>query len=242
MKINEDCIGCGFCEPYCPMNAIKKLRNEKKYFINLDECVECGICKEFANCPKDAIENTDLDHIRSIRKEFSDPKAPHVSSTGTYGRGTAEMKTNEVTGLIKKGYTALSLEIGRPGMGAKFSDIEKITKKLAKKRVTFAPESPLTYLIKNQETGEIKKDYLNEKVLSAIVEFVIKTDILAEVLKAIKEVSSEIDTVFSLCIAEKEQGNKDLSILKIAEKQGFKVSINGKTNMGLGRPLYKEAQ
>ena len=70
----------------------------------------------------------------------------------------------------------------------------------------------------------------------------IKTYRLAEILKAIKEVSSEIDTVFSLCIAEKEQGNIDFPILKIAEKQGFKVSINGKTNMGLGRPLYKEAQ
>lgn len=240
MIIDNNCIGCARCLPYCPMNAIHKLKNVNKYYIDLNECVECSNCREFANCPENAIKDSDLDHIRSIRKEFSDPKAPHVSSTGTYGRGTAEMKTNEVTGLIREGYTALSLEIGRPGIGAKFSDIDKITKKLASKKVTFAPESPLTYLIGNQETGEIKKEYLNEKVLSAIVEFVIKTDKLENILIAIKEVSQDIDTVFSLCIAEKEKGNKKFPILKIVEEQGFKASINGKTNMGLGRPLYAE--
>ena len=71
MKINDNCIGCGSCVMYCPMSAIKKMSKKKKYFIDLEDCVECSLCEEFSRCPQDAIENTKLDRIRRIRKEVS---------------------------------------------------------------------------------------------------------------------------------------------------------------------------
>lgn len=57
MKITEDCISCGNCEPECPVNAISE--GDDIYIINAKTCVECkGHFDEpqcVAVCPSDAI-------------------------------------------------------------------------------------------------------------------------------------------------------------------------------------------
>ncbi|NPV84982.1 MAG: YfhL family 4Fe-4S dicluster ferredoxin [Anaerolineae bacterium] len=39
MKIGEDCISCGACEPECPVQAISA--GDSIYIIDPNVCVEC---------------------------------------------------------------------------------------------------------------------------------------------------------------------------------------------------------
>ena len=58
---------------------------------------------------------------------------------------------------------------------------------------------------------------------------------VVDIYNTLTEVADEIDTVFTLNIISK---CKDGGILikPILEQAGIKVRINGKTNVGLGRP------
>lgn len=49
---NEDCIGCGICESFCPEVSIKVV--ERFAIVDYDFCKGCGICAN--ECPKKAIE------------------------------------------------------------------------------------------------------------------------------------------------------------------------------------------
>ena len=51
-------------------------------------------------CPTAAFEPDELAWPRVVRRAFSDPRVPH-ESTGVDGRGTEEVKTNDVTGRVK---------------------------------------------------------------------------------------------------------------------------------------------
>ena len=51
-RINkEKCVGCGKCEPVCPVEAISK--KGEKYEIDEEKCVSCGLCA--GECPVEAI-------------------------------------------------------------------------------------------------------------------------------------------------------------------------------------------
>ena len=56
LKITDECISCGACEPECPVEAISE--GDDIYVINPDICVECEgyhdtpACQEV--CPVDA--------------------------------------------------------------------------------------------------------------------------------------------------------------------------------------------
>ena len=39
LKIGEDCISCGSCEPECPVSAISE--GDDIYVIDPEACVEC---------------------------------------------------------------------------------------------------------------------------------------------------------------------------------------------------------
>ncbi|MBW9221258.1 4Fe-4S binding protein [Methanothermococcus sp. SCGC AD-155-M21] len=56
MRILNKCIGCGFCVPFCPFEAINSYG---KAIIDKNLCSECGICIKY--CPIDAISyNSDI--------------------------------------------------------------------------------------------------------------------------------------------------------------------------------------
>lgn len=145
------------------------------------------------------------------------------------------MKTNDVTGRFREGEVGFAIEMGRPGVSTSFRDVEKATTALAEK-VHFEPDNPITSLI-DVETGIFKDEkVLDEKALSAIIECKTSEEEALEVLNRLKEVSGDIDTVFSLCVINR---CKDYAIpfKKVMERNGFEPRINGKTNVGLGRPL-----
>lgn len=81
------------------------------------------------------------------------------------GRGTEEMKTNDVTGRYQPGWVAMNVEVGRPGTGTRLTEVQKVVRALAAKGVEFEPANPLTSLLANPRTGDMRPEVLNEKVL-----------------------------------------------------------------------------
>ena len=90
---------------------------------------------------------------------------------GQGGRGTEEMKTNEVTGRYRRGEYGMALEFGRPGVGTRLSEIEKVLKVLLTMNVELEKNNPVFLLLEDEKTGTMKADARQEKVLSAILEF-----------------------------------------------------------------------
>ncbi len=238
MKIARDtCIECQLCIPYCPMNAIHGGRDG--VIIDEEECVECNICRHAEVCPTDALVSGELKWPRSVRRSFSDPLVTH-EETGVPGRGTEEMKTNEVTGRFQHGWVGLGVELGRPGIGTTFRDVERVAQAVAQHDIHFEKHNPVYSLMKDGARGELREDILQEKVLSAIVEFTARLDDVPAILESIKEVANHVDTVFSLDMACRVSPDGSVPALARADEAGFSVSINGKVNVGLGRPLATE--
>jgi len=269
MKIDQNkCVGCGNCVPVCSMGVISVVGGKSR--VNEEECVECNTCyrtlrnegynptlvrllrwtlKQFHLaydpppdvCPTGALTPPRLEWPRSLRAEFSDPTIKH-STTGTGGRGTSEIKSNDVTGRLQAGDIGLVAELGRPGLGARFRDLEKVAKALAAAGVRFEANNPVTYLMTDKSTGTLRQDVLNEKVMSAIIEC--RTDLahLPEVLAALRRAAGEIETVISAGIAARCNADGSVPFADLVRESGFTLSPNAKTNLGLGRPLYEERQ
>ncbi|MGI6365509.1 MAG: 4Fe-4S dicluster-binding protein [Bacillota bacterium] len=238
MIIKDTCIKCRKCIPYCPVQAIY-VAEDKSVTIDLDKCVECEICRNAKVCPTDSLQMQELDEYRTIRNQFSNPLISHPD-TGVPGRGTEEMKTNEVTGRFKRGQAGIAIEMGRPGTSTTFADVEKVAMALAPLGIHFEPYNPVTSLMTDKSTGKLRDDVLNERVLSAIIEFDLPQDKVVPALEVIRDVSTEISTVFSLDLACRLEPDGRNPAVELANKAGFRCSLNGKTNVGLGRPLAKE--
>jgi NAD-dependent dihydropyrimidine dehydrogenase PreA subunit len=232
VKIKEDrCIGCGRCVMICPMGAISLV--DGKAVINKDLCVECSTCLRSAECPVNAIKFHRLKWPRLVRNPFSDVIASH-KLTGIPGRGTEEMKTNDVTGRFRLGEYGFSIEVGRPGVGTLLETVELFTTKLSRLGVDYEEASPLTALFADDQ-GHIKEDIKKERVLSAIIEFKVPTEKAVEVLQIIREVEKEIDTVFSVGVVSRVMEDGTIPVMDLLTEQGFVVRSNAKVNMGLGR-------
>ena len=262
MKVDENkCVGCGNCVLVCTMGAIYIENGHSK--VNEDECVECGSCKRFLEvegrnptlvrglrkvlkkvslqydapvgvCVAGALYQPTLEWPRSVRRDFSDPAAVHAS-TGIPGRGTEEIKTNDVSGWLQEGEALLLIEVGRPGLGARLRDLEKITTALATLGVDFKPENPITLLMPDAKTGQLNPEILNEKVLSAIIEIKIDLDKVPVYLEKIKETVKDFPTVCSLVVAGRCNKHGDIPYIDAVGTAGLALSTGGKTNLGLGR-------
>jgi len=244
MRIDpQKCVGCKQCVSYCPTGSIKLLPDEKnpkkkKAKIDEDECVECGVCLRAKVCEPQAIYLPELSWPRVVRRAFSDPMVEH-KETGVPGRGTEEMKTNEVTGRFKRGSWGMAVEVGRPGVGARLKDLELIAMALAREGVAFEPRNPVTFLFEDVKTGKLKPELREEKVLSAIIEFEVKPHQLREILKKLREVSEKVESIFSVDLITFPEEEEKGPALEIARQLGYPIYPNGKVNLGLGRALNK---
>lgn len=244
------------------MGAIRV--REELVSIAQDECVECGVCFRAGVCAPEALVRQELSWPRTLRAEFSDPTVPYLSPvfsrrpplvTGTEmdrgaasagadedltalgGRGTAEMKTNDVTGRYRRGRAGIAVEMGRPGVGTRFRDVQKVACALAPLGVGFEERNPLTDLMTDKSSGTFRDDILNEKVLSCILEFDLPLEMVTAVLEKLKQVAKEIDTVFAVDLISVVEKDGSIPTVDAAHRADVEVSINGKTNVGLGRPL-----
>ncbi len=236
MLVDESlCVGCGLCVDYCPVGAISM--PGPVIVIEQDTCVECDVCWRSGVCPTDAFVFPELSWPRIVRRKFSDPLIPH-DLTGVPGRGTEEMKTNDVTGRYGPGQVGIAVEMGRPGTSTSFASVQKVTRLLAGLGVTFEPENPVTGFMRDVTTGDLDPDILAERALSAIIECIVPVDKAPAVLAALQEIAPTLDTVFSLDIVSLAGDSPETSLAaSVAKAAGLRPSINGKTNAGLGRPL-----
>jgi ferredoxin len=270
MKINPNkCVACGNCTYVCPMGAIYIDPEIKRATINTKECVECytcfhGLSQEHLNptmvrtmrkifqmmrlrfdpepdvCPTAAFEPDELVWPRVIRRAFSDPRVPH-ESTGIEGRGTEEVKTNDVSGRVKVGEVGFTIEFGRPGVGVWMSEIQTMCTALAEHGVSFEKKNPITSLMSDVSKGQLREDVLGEKVLSAIVE--IKTTIARteEIIRLVHDVEKQLDTVVALGVGTRcDADGEDRVVAPIIERLGYELE-RAKTNIGIGRVTNPDA-
>jgi Pyruvate/2-oxoacid:ferredoxin oxidoreductase delta subunit len=243
----EKCTGCKKCVVFCPVDAIIHVKRDRERgirahaIIDKEKCVECGVCYRAGVCTTNGITREELSYPQVLRQLFSDPWFSHPG-TDIPGRGTEEMKTNEVTGRYQDGYIGLGLEFGRPGLGCRLKETEVALKKLLPLGFMLEPKNPLTQLLADPQTGELKPEVREEKVLSAIVEGLIPLEKAGPIFEAIKELAEEIDTVFSLDVIGKVAPDGSIPVRDAMSASGFTPSINGKTNVGLGRPLFENSR
>jgi ferredoxin len=264
MHINPNkCVACGNCTYVCPMGAIYIDPGSRRATINQQECVECyacfnGLSQEHLNptivrtmrkvfqamrlrfdpepdvCPTAAFEPDELTWPRVVRRAFSDPRVPHAS-TGVEGRGTEEVKTNDVTGRVKAGEAGFTIEFGRPGVGVWMREIQEMCWVLARAGVEFEKRNPITSLMSDLATGTLREDIMNEKLMSAIIEIKVPVARIEEVVRMVWDVEQRIDTVVALGVGARcnELGEDD-DVAPVLERLGYDIA-RAKTNIGLGR-------
>lgn len=228
----EKCIGCESCINWCPMGAIRM--GDETAVIDPQECVECNVCRRVEICPVDAFVQKPLEWPRSVRAIYSDPLNVH-KETGLAGRGTEEIKTNDVTGRFRRGQAGVAIEVGRPGIGAKLKELEKLSIALALYGVEFEPKNPLTNLI-HPQTGQLPPEIREEKVLSAIIEITVEEAKLLDVLALIRETAKDLDTVISMDVACRAAQDGTWPCATILQEAGIFYRPNAKMNVGLGKP------
>jgi hypothetical protein len=245
------------------MGAIAIDPSVNRAVIDYDECVECSTCyrgmsQEHLNptliravrrvakafrfrfepepdvCPTAAFVLEELSWPRIVRRVFSDPVVEHTS-TGIHGRGTEEVKTNDVARRIGLGEVGYVIEMGRPGVGVRFGHIQTMTSALADIGVVFEAKNPITHLMTDKAKGTLREDLLGEKVLSAIVETRTTIDEVQAVLDMVFDVSRRIDTVVAVGLSTRCDGEgEDTELAPLLASLGYS-SERAKTNMGLGR-------
>jgi hypothetical protein len=235
----------------------------KRATIEHDECVECyacynGMSQERLNpwvvrtlrrllalarvrfdpepdvCPTAAFEPEEPAWPRSVRRAFSDPRVPH-ESTGVEGRGTEEVKTNDVTGRVQVGEVGFTIELGRPGVGVRFSEIQQACRELAAAGVAFEKRNPVTSLMTDTATGTLREEILGEKVLSAIVEIKVGVERTEEIIRLVWDLEKRLDTVVALGVGARcDERGEENAVAPILERLGYRLE-RAKTNAGLGR-------
>jgi hypothetical protein len=127
--------------------------------------------------------------------------------------------------------------VGRPGVAAYFRDLQKVTMKVVSLGGDFASYNPVVALM-DKSTGALKEEVLNEKVLSAIAEFIVPREKALDVLeKLLTFINAELESVATISVISRNDETGGHSFLRALEAHGklygYAVYPNGKVNIGI---------
>jgi len=233
----DKCIGCGQCVPLCPMGAIRMV--DGKSLVNAAECAECGVCRRSGVCPADAICDGDLEWPRVLRSVFSNPLAEH-KGTGVRGRGSEGLKTNDSQDRYRRGQMGVFVELGRPVLGARFRDVERVVKYFKLREYAVCEHNPVADLVADPSTGALKPEILDEKVISCLVEFILPETAARELVEMVEVLRGEVESVFNVSVALRARDDGTSPIEALFGPEVFRLP-NGKVNLGLAQRIVGNA-
>jgi ferredoxin len=232
-SIDQDlCIACGSCVPLCPMGAIT-LRETSQ--IDPHECAECCVCYRSRVCPVDAIVPGKLKWPRTLRETFSNPLATH-EDTGVAGRGTEGIKSNDSSGRYGSGDLGVFVELGRPVLGARFRDVERVVKRFTSNGFPVNDDNPVAGLVLDRASGALKPEILEEKAISVLLEFIVPRNEVGKLTRIIDELDNEVETVFNVCVAVRADSQGRSPLNQLFGDSLFTLP-NGKVNLGLAKGI-----
>jgi hypothetical protein len=217
------------------------LRNEgyRAFFVRMIRkalfLFNLGYLADADLCPTGALTPPDLSWPRVLRAQFSNPTVVHPG-TGVPGGGTDEIKSNDVW-AAQTGAKWAVVEIGRPGT-APSSATSRRWRWPGPARRSSEPENPVTLLIEDLKTGRMKADVPNERSS--------RDHRAQDVIEKIPDLGGpgkarhRIDPVISIGVASRCLPDGTIPHEEWVRKAGYALSSNGKTNLGLGRPLFRE--
>jgi hypothetical protein len=92
----------------------------------------------------------------------------------------------------------------------------------------------------NVETGDIRPDILNEKVMSAIIEIKVDVARTEEIIRIIWDVEKRINTQVVIGVGVRcDAEGEETIVLPILKKLGYDPQ-RAKTNIGLGRKVIRD--
>jgi hypothetical protein len=132
------------------------------------------------------------------------------------------------------------VELGRPGVGAYFRDVEIVAMALMGANIGYelAGENPVTHFMEDKTTGKLRDDVLGEKATSAIIEGKCKLEKLPEAIRALQDAAKKVETVFTVEVITKVTPKGEVPIKSVFEDMGIWYSINSKNNIGIGEPSF----
>lgn len=200
-------------------------------WIEPDECAECGTCSRTRICPVEAIRPGVLAWPRMLREVFSNPLSPH-KATGVPGRGTEGIKTNDVTNRYPRGFVGVFIELGRPALGTRFRDVERVLKVFRARGYTLLPENPVSGLVADPATGALKPEVLGEKAVSVLLEFLLPGSAAPDLEGLLAEAACGLETVFSVSVALRAEPDGSSPFRRLFGPDTFLLPA-GKVNVGL---------
>ena len=190
-------------------------------------------------CPVNALYQQQETWPREVRGILSNPLIEFKGSQ-VPGRGTEEMKTNDVKGTFMPGEVGVGIELGRPGIGAYFRDVQTVAMALMGAGIGYemAEENPVTHFMEDKNIGKLRDDVLNEKATSAIIEGKCKLEKLPQALAALKEAAKKVESVFTVEVITKVTPEGEIPIKPVLDEMGIWYSLNSKNNLGIGEPSF----
>jgi len=226
MKVNETCVGCEACLPYCTQGAI--FMEEARASVNRDLCVECGVCIDSEICPVSAFEE-DPDDLAAFKRPFGRLLAKHTDSkTVTKGSGY-DVKTNDANPKLPADKMVMRLEINRPRGGLKFGDIERMRAEM--ERLGWNPKV-------GSRARSIRGDGLSEKmagqrILTCHLEVILDPEKIPQIVRDATQFVNAHDLWVSINVAGvAAMIDRTQAVLKDA---GVYMEPVAKVNLGLGR-------
>jgi len=206
--------------------------------VDEDLCFECGVCARSIPCTVNAFIPSEDSYQRKVKAFFSNPYTKHAL-TSVPGRGTEEVKTNDVTGRVKRGTIGYCIEFGRPVPGCRFSDIAEVASALIGLGARFERNNPLTHLM-DERTGAFPDDLMNVRILSAILEGGCTAGHMVPIIQAADEIAARRNVTLSIGIITRFDGPDGQGVVSSLADRGIQV-INSKGNFGLGKPRVTQA-